>query len=157
MEAFKPGAGFPRSRVRRLRARGKMARRPKPRCRYRKGWIIKMHLHINRPLCWTLGSLLAACFIGLFSVYSYNMNRRTPQAAQQIVSDAPVEEEEDYRYILRSENGRLAVFITGEEQPRMEFDVPVRVLPELDQRQLEEGITVKDYPTLVSLIEDYIS
>ena len=42
-------------------------------------------------------------------------------------------------------------------EPRMEFDVPVRVLPEFDQRQLEAGIYVEDYQTLVSLIEDYIS
>lgn len=117
-----------------------------------------MGLHISRPLSWTFGALGAAAFIGLYSVYSYNMNQRSPQAAQQIVSDAPVEEEQaDYRYVLRSQNGRLAVYMKGETEPRMEFDVPVRALPEFDQRQLETGIFVEDYPSLVSLIEDYIS
>ena len=116
-----------------------------------------MRLRTNRPLSWTLGALGTAAFIGLYSVYSYNMNQRSPQAAQQIVSGAPVEEETDYRYILRSQNGRLAVYMKGEEEPRMEFDIPVQVLPEFDQRQLENGILVKDYPSLVSLIEDYIS
>ncbi len=115
---------------------------------------------MNRRLAWTFGARGAAAFVGLFSVYSYNMNQRGPRAAQQIVSNAPVEEEgaeENYRYVLRAQEGRLVVYMKGETEPRMEFDVPVRVLPEFDQRQLEAGIYVEDYQTLVSVIEDYIS
>lgn len=115
-----------------------------------------MPLQSGRPLRWTLGALGAAAFIGLYSVYSYNMNQRDPQAAQQIVSGEPVQEP-DYRYLLRIEGGRLTVYLKGEQEPQMEFDIAVRTLPELDQRQLEEGIYVPDYPTLVALIEDYIS
>ena len=95
--------------------------------------------------------------MGALLVYSYNLNRRMqPQSAQQIVSGVPAEEE-DYLYILREKDGRLAVYFRGQSEPQMTFDVPVRTLPELDQRQLEEGIKVKDYQSLVNLIEDYIS
>lgn len=116
----------------------------------------------RRAALWTAGSLAAAALFGMFAVYSYNTNRRQPQQdAQQIVSGVPIPEEgtpqePDYQYLLREENGRLAVYRTGESEPQMVFDVPVRALPEFDQRQLAEGIPVEDYPTLVRRIEDYI-
>ena len=110
---------------------------------------------------WTAGALIFAIVIGVFSVYSYNLNTRAGQEAQRPVTDLPIEGEgeipEDYQYILRAQDGRIAVFLPQESEPKMIFDVPVAVLPEYDQRQLESWIYVPDYQTLVTLIEDYIS
>lgn len=117
----------------------------------------------RRALLWTAGSLAVAALAGMLAVYSYNANRRQPQSAQrpisdvQIDSDSPADKESDCQYILRADAGRLAVYLPGEEEPQMVFDTPVRVLPEFDQRQLEEGIPVKDYESLVRMIEDFVS
>ena len=39
----------------------------------------------------------------------------------------------------------------------MVFDVYVRLLPEYDRGQLNQGVYVKDYEELINRIEDYIS
>lgn len=131
-----------------------------------KSWIIsKKYLAIEgggkamkyRALAWTAGALASAVGIGTLFVYSFNMNHQTQQQAQKNLQGIVQEETEDYAYILRSENGRLAVFVKGNDEAQMVFDAAVRQLPEYDQRQLEQGIYVRDYETLVRLIEDYIS
>ena len=52
---------------------------------------------------WTAGALIFAIVIGVFSVYSYNLNTRAGQEAQRPVTDLPIEGEgeipEDYQYI----------------------------------------------------------
>lgn len=114
----------------------------------------------GRAVRWTAGGIGASVLLGTLAVYSYQVNsRQAPQPAGHIVSDEPAapSPEEDYLYLLGTEAGRLAVFLRGEDEPQMVFDVPVRVLPEADQRLLAEGIRVKDYQTLVRRIEDYIS
>ena len=60
-------------------------------------------------------------------------------------------------YLLRSYDGRLAVFREGSDTPEMIFDVYTRLLPQSDRERLEEGISAPDYETLTRLIEDYIS
>jgi len=112
----------------------------------------------RRVVRWTAGGIGAAVLLGALAVYSYQANtRQAPQPTGHVVSDAPAVPEEDYLYLLGTQAGRLAVFLRGESEPQMVFDVPVRVLPEADQRMLAEGIRVKDYQTLVRRIEDYIS
>ena len=64
---------------------------------------------------------------------------------------------ESYAYILKSYNGRVAVFLPGAAEPQMVLDKLVRHLPDYDQIQLERGIPLKDYAALSSAIEDYIS
>ena len=59
--------------------------------------------------------------------------------------------------LLRSYDGKLAVFTDDLVEPDLVFDVYVRTLPEYDQQQLERGVRVKDYDKLTALIEDYIS
>ena len=74
-------------------------------------------------------------------------------ASEQIVS----EDTSNYPYLLRTYEGKLAVFTDDLVQPDLVFDVYVRTLPELDQQQLSRGIRVKTYDELTSMIEDYIS
>lgn len=65
--------------------------------------------------------------------------------------------EEDYAYLLKEKNGRIAVYARDKEEPEMVLDVLVKYLPDQDRQDLAEGIPVRDYSELVSLIEDYAS
>ncbi len=60
-------------------------------------------------------------------------------------------------YWLRTDEGRLGVFLDGQEQPEMVFDVYVKYLPEADRIALEQGIYVDSYDELIKSIEDYVS
>ncbi|MBE6907391.1 BofC C-terminal domain-containing protein [Marasmitruncus massiliensis] len=62
-----------------------------------------------------------------------------------------------YPYLLRTYEGKLAVFTTDLVEPDMVFDVYVRTLPAADQKALEKGVRVETYEELTALIEDYIS
>lgn len=64
---------------------------------------------------------------------------------------------ENYPYLLRAYEGKLAMFTTDLVEPDMVFDVYVRTLPQVDKEQLERGIRVESYDKLTALIEDYIS
>ncbi len=60
-------------------------------------------------------------------------------------------------YWLRSDEGRLGVFLEGSDTPEMVFDVYIKHLPQADRLALEQGLYVEGYEQLVGLIEDYIS
>ena len=75
--------------------------------------------------------------------------REEPQPPQEPKSPAG--------YLLRSYEGRLAVFRQGCDTPELIFDVYTRLLPPADRDRLETGISAPDYETLTRLIEDYIS
>lgn len=61
------------------------------------------------------------------------------------------------KYVLKSHEGKLAVFIGDKKQPEIVFDQFVHLLPDVDRRELERGIEVEDYEELLRLIEDYTS
>jgi hypothetical protein len=61
------------------------------------------------------------------------------------------------RYRLAEKDGRLAVYLQGQDEPEIVFDVYLHHLPDVDRARLEEGIEVSDYETLLALLEDYTS
>ena len=89
----------------------------------------------------------------------------TPDPAPVRQTETPVREEPQppqepkspAGYLLRSYEGRLAVFRQGCDTPELIFDVYTRLLPPADRDRLETGISAPDYETLTRLIEDYIS
>ncbi len=66
-------------------------------------------------------------------------------------------QEPEYMYIIKEHEGRVAVYPAGGNEPELVLDVLVRYLPDLDRRQMQEGIPVEDYDRLVALLEDYSS
>ncbi|MEG1687189.1 MAG: hypothetical protein RR276_04835 [Angelakisella sp.] len=60
-------------------------------------------------------------------------------------------------YFIKEYNGHVSVMRSGSDQPEMIFDISTKMLPELDRKQLSDGIYVETYEELVRLIEDYIS
>ena len=78
----------------------------------------------------------------------------TNRTAQEIVSDSPVSKP---KYMLKGEDGKLAVFIIGKKEPELVFDIYLHHLPDIDRKRLEEGIEVFEYEQLLNLIEDFTS
>lgn len=68
-------------------------------------------------------------------------------------SDKPTEEE--FEYILKEFNGKIAVFKKDESIPNYIFNVYINNLPQGDQKDLSKGIYVKDDMELNRLTEDY--
>lgn len=66
-------------------------------------------------------------------------------------------QEDESAYYFKEYNGRVAVFLAGEDKPQIQLDVLVKYLPDYDREQMKKGIPVKDYEELQSMIEDYIS
>lgn len=58
-------------------------------------------------------------------------------------------------YILTEYNGRLAVFIEGQDGPYTLIDTEYDSLPEADKKRLREGIEVNSTEELYRLIEDF--
>lgn len=60
-------------------------------------------------------------------------------------------------YVLGENNGRVAVYLYGNEEPEIVFNVYLHHLPDVDRLNLQNGIEIDDYQTLLELIEDYTS
>lgn len=59
--------------------------------------------------------------------------------------------------IVGSWKGYLALFDPGKQEPKQIFPRLVSSLPEVDQKALEAGISVRNQRDLESLLEDYLS
>ena len=59
------------------------------------------------------------------------------------------------KYIMRDYNGRIAVFVYGEEEPQEVFDVFTSSLPRGEAERVYKGITVEGDEALQKLIEDF--
>ena len=62
---------------------------------------------------------------------------------------------ESLRYIMRDYNGRIAVFVYGEDEPQEIFDVFTSSLPRGEAERVYKGITVEGDEALQKLIEDF--
>lgn len=115
---------------------------------------------MKNTLLWTVLSI-SVIFAITLGIALYAVLTRPKGEAQAVVpqSSVPIQQQEepDYQYILKEYNGRLGVFLKGQQQPEKLYDVLIRTLPLQDQQELAEGVKVRDYAQLVSLIEDYSS
>ncbi len=103
------------------------------------------------------------CFSMVAVIIAVTFFLTVPQrwSVQEEMSGRNVEEQqkitEEYEYLLKDHQGKLAVYFYGEVQPREVFEVYISTLPEYDQKQLGEGVPVKDYEELLIRLEDYSS
>ena len=58
---------------------------------------------------------------------------------------------------LGTHNGYLALLQRGNPNPLSNYQLPVAMLPPLDQAILARGIEIKDELHLAQLLEDYLS
>ena len=62
-----------------------------------------------------------------------------------------------FALLLGQFRGYLALFDSGNAEPRQIYPCKISSLPEEDQAQLEKGIRVRDIEKLNQLLEDYLS
>lgn len=105
----------------------------------------------------TLVGIVAVSLLTVGVVYVLPQESPAEFSSGASAEALPSEDTSGYPYLLRSYDGKLAVFTDDLVEPDLVFDVYVRTLPEYDQQQLERGVRVKDYDKLTALIEDYIS
>ncbi len=83
-----------------------------------------------------------------------NSDEKLVENSINVTTSQPVEE---YKYLLKEFNGKLAVFENGEKSPKMIFDVSIDSLPEVDALDLKNGLKIKNEKELNDRIEDFIS
>lgn len=59
--------------------------------------------------------------------------------------------------VLGTWKGYVALYDGGKPEPRQIFPTAVSSLPELDQKNLEKGIIVRNDRDLQALLDDYLS
>lgn len=79
------------------------------------------------------------------------------QAASQADSLAPETNTKVVRYIIKSVEGGIAVYLEGEDDPIKTVEMDVSTLPKVDQDLLEKGIRVSSKEDLNRLLEDLCS
>ena len=105
----------------------------------------------------SLIGVMVISLITIGAVYALPQNIPAEMSPSSVPSSTISENTAEYPYLLRTYEGKLAVFTTDLVHPDMVFDVYVRTLPEYDRLELEKGVRVESYDKLTALIEDYIS
>ncbi len=105
-------------------------------------------------------NFMVCCFMLLAVFITVTFFLTVPEQKRQAVQSIPEQVSEaapEHDYILKEENGKLAVYATGENRPRQVLEVYTATLPEYDQRLLKQGLPIKDYEELLKRLEDYSS
>ncbi|NMB30736.1 MAG: hypothetical protein GX988_04770 [Clostridiales bacterium] len=107
---------------------------------------------MNRKMTYIL--IAFTMVISLLSVSFVKLNSTSADAIQQSsqtqVTTAPF-------YIIKEYNGRIAVFISNQQEPMREYDTYVNTLPDKDKELLKNGIVAMNDEELRDRIEDYTS
>lgn len=90
----------------------------------------------------------------LFKKQNSTISNSTVTKSLHIETSQPIEE---YQFILKEYNGKLAVFKKDSTEPEIIFDVLIDSLPEIDILQLKQGLKIKNHQELNERIEDFIS
>ena len=104
----------------------------------------------------TLAVLLCVC-LGAIGFAAWAQQHSADAREQESKVQQTAGNANNYEYLLKEYEGRLAVYKKNSTEPDMVFDLLIKMLPEYDQEQLKQGLYVRDYRELVDLIEDYIS
>lgn len=120
-----------------------------------------MMILFDRRFAWTGAALAAVTALSLFLARQPEQPEAAPITGSvsgiERKTEIEVPEKYDYAYILKEHEGRVAVYPAGGDDPELVLNVLVKYLPDYDRSQMKEGIKVKTYDELVSLIEDYTS
>ncbi|MEG1993544.1 MAG: hypothetical protein RR048_01405 [Oscillospiraceae bacterium] len=100
---------------------------------------------------------LCLMFASLFISAKKGTEKIMPQEAK-IQNETPKTTEiSEFEYILKENSGKLSVYKKNQAEPIETFNVYINTLPVYDQKELSDGIYIKNYEELLTLVEDYIS
>ncbi|MCI8648854.1 MAG: hypothetical protein HFG20_01925 [Anaerotruncus sp.] len=105
----------------------------------------------------SLAGILLVSLITIGIVYAIPQKQPPELSPSSMPAPPVVEDTTGYPYLLRTYEGKLAIFTNDLVTPDLVFDVYVKTLPEYDREELERGVRVEDYEKLIARIEDYIS
>lgn len=97
------------------------------------------------------GIILISCVL----IQSFAQIPQAPSPAPAVSESTQVSAPK--RFVLKSVEGRLAVFRKGEGQPIFTTDTLTAMLPRQDRLRLEQGVEVEGEPELRKTLEDYCS
>lgn len=69
--------------------------------------------------------------------------------------DSSAEKTVEEIYIIKNYQGKIGIFIKGDENPFQILDIDPSLLPEKDQEELSEGLEIKGAENLRQIIEDF--
>lgn len=69
--------------------------------------------------------------------------------------DSSTEKTVEEIYIIKNYQGKIGIFIKGDENPFQILDIDPSLLPEKDQEELSEGLEIKGAENLRQIIEDF--
>jgi hypothetical protein len=100
------------------------------------------------PIC-----VLTVCVLLIASANLYH-----PPTLQPLPPQSEVFQSSPYRYILKAEEGELAVFVVERGVPTRIASFPYmeETLPEQDRHDLETGIALESATQLQRALEDYL-
>ncbi len=106
-------------------------------------------MKISKKILITICSALIIISCYAFTITAITANTK-PAETPKITETPPI------YYIVKQHNDRIAVFISGNDEPLQILDSPfVRDLPEYDQQILSKGIIVNNNEELLRVLEDY--
>lgn len=110
--------------------------------------------------------IISSFYISKIKIKKYKINKNVDENiieksvnvnTSHSIKKNNIKAEDEYKYILKDFNGKLAVFEKNKEDPEMIFDVLIERLPEIDILELKKGLKIKDDDELKARIEDFIS
>lgn len=111
-------------------------------------------------------TLLIGCLVLSVLLITCGMINSIKKNIELFGTVAPMSETDETRavhvsigeqYIIREYDGRIGIFISGDNQPVKVIQVYVIHLPESDRMKLRQGITVNSRSELGKLINDFSS
>lgn len=124
-----------------------------------KKWIIS--LSILTGIVFVLSISLLALTLNQYSSKQTVVPTTTADASAQAntqasdLEDSSIDKSMEEIYIVKNYNGKIGIFIKGDENPFQVIDIDPSLLPEKDQEELSEGLEIKGAENLRQIIEDF--
>lgn len=70
-------------------------------------------------------------------------------------SPSPTASQRQETYLVTLKNGKIGIYLEGEQEPQLTREIDVSQLPKEDLTLLEQGIPAKSFSEARSILEDY--
>lgn len=111
-----------------------------------------------KPKVYKIMAAATLCTTAILLIISISFSNAAKKSKSTVEVISNVQsEKQTYKYIVKTYNGKLAVFEPDKEMPFKITDLDVNILPQSDRRLLENGIGAVDNKELNRILEDFCS